>query len=307
MSSPPTLDPVCGRPVDPLRARAVGIFGGTTYYFCSFDCKARYADPRGAPAHVEVSQASRAQAAPQRAQAAPQVDALSVERRAPEPGERGAPVSEFSPDGDGAHPEAKRSGVPVVLGAVLVVGVLLAIWATVASRHDGAPPVAKAPAVVLVPSERVRPVVDPPPPPVVPTYPDLVAPLKLGMRRFVGGEPPTAFVQLLVIDGNDHATPIRIAELTAADPAASGTSEAVAPEPAFQSATSAQGAIFSTRLMSGVSTIDVRVVRQADAVVAETSTTAGAWHAAARIPLLADAQLRAAAFAKKRYVTEEKP
>jgi len=43
-------DPVCGNIVDPLRARAVGIFGGVTHYFCSPECKARYADPRNADA-----------------------------------------------------------------------------------------------------------------------------------------------------------------------------------------------------------------------------------------------------------------
>jgi YHS domain-containing protein len=39
-------DPICGKDVDTLRARAVGIFGGVTYYFCSADCKAKYRDPR---------------------------------------------------------------------------------------------------------------------------------------------------------------------------------------------------------------------------------------------------------------------
>jgi YHS domain-containing protein len=39
-------DPVCGRDIDPLRARAVGIFDGAMYYFCSADCKARFSDPR---------------------------------------------------------------------------------------------------------------------------------------------------------------------------------------------------------------------------------------------------------------------
>lgn len=42
-------DPICGKDVDTLRARAVGIFGGVTYYFCSADCKAKYQDPRHAP------------------------------------------------------------------------------------------------------------------------------------------------------------------------------------------------------------------------------------------------------------------
>ena len=39
-------DPICGKDVDTLRARAVGIFGGATYYFCSQECKAKYVDPR---------------------------------------------------------------------------------------------------------------------------------------------------------------------------------------------------------------------------------------------------------------------
>jgi YHS domain-containing protein len=39
-------DPICGKDVDTLRARAVGIFGGVTYYFCSQECKAKYVDPR---------------------------------------------------------------------------------------------------------------------------------------------------------------------------------------------------------------------------------------------------------------------
>lgn len=43
-------DPICGKDVDTLRARAVGIFGGVTYYFCSFDCKAKFQDPREASA-----------------------------------------------------------------------------------------------------------------------------------------------------------------------------------------------------------------------------------------------------------------
>jgi YHS domain-containing protein len=40
------LDPVCGKPVDPLRARAVGIYAGITRYFCSQECKAKFSDPR---------------------------------------------------------------------------------------------------------------------------------------------------------------------------------------------------------------------------------------------------------------------
>jgi len=41
-------DPICGKDVDTLRARAVGIFGGVTHYFCSQECKSKYVDPRKA-------------------------------------------------------------------------------------------------------------------------------------------------------------------------------------------------------------------------------------------------------------------
>jgi YHS domain-containing protein len=47
--SAPAKDPICGKEVDPLRARAVGIFGGVTYYFCSPECKAQFKDPRTKP------------------------------------------------------------------------------------------------------------------------------------------------------------------------------------------------------------------------------------------------------------------
>jgi YHS domain-containing protein len=49
-------DPICGKEVDTLRARAVGIFGGVTYYFCSAECKSQFKDPRqnsGPPPLVE--------------------------------------------------------------------------------------------------------------------------------------------------------------------------------------------------------------------------------------------------------------
>ena len=58
-------DPICGKDVDTLRARAVGIFGGVTYYFCSQECKAKYVDPRqaGAPAATPRDAGERRRAA----------------------------------------------------------------------------------------------------------------------------------------------------------------------------------------------------------------------------------------------------
>ena len=52
-------DPVCGKIVDPLRARAVGIFGGVTHYFCSPECKVRFADPRNAEPGAALDGAER--------------------------------------------------------------------------------------------------------------------------------------------------------------------------------------------------------------------------------------------------------
>jgi|GEM_PF-2643698 len=70
-------DPICGKPVDPLRARAVGIFGGVTYYFCSADCKSKFQDPRRAP---------RPDAAPPtKAQKAQRAAASASKETAPEP------------------------------------------------------------------------------------------------------------------------------------------------------------------------------------------------------------------------------
>jgi YHS domain-containing protein len=46
-------DPICGKDVDTLRARAVGIFGGQTFYFCSQECKSKYVDPRKTPRERE--------------------------------------------------------------------------------------------------------------------------------------------------------------------------------------------------------------------------------------------------------------
>jgi len=61
-SSTLVKDPVCGKDVDTLRARAVGIFGGVTYYFCSADCKSKFKDPRKTPR--EPAQAAPAAKAP---------------------------------------------------------------------------------------------------------------------------------------------------------------------------------------------------------------------------------------------------
>ena len=87
-------DPICGKDVDTLRARAVGIFGGVTYYFCSQECKAKYVDPRqpapaAAPPPRETGERRRAEPEPQ-TEAPPVKYAHSRMRRVT--GEVGTPV-----------------------------------------------------------------------------------------------------------------------------------------------------------------------------------------------------------------------
>jgi YHS domain-containing protein len=63
--------PICGKDVDPLRARAMGIFGGKQFYFCSQDCKAKFADPRKAPREESQPVANARAEAPAAAQSEP--------------------------------------------------------------------------------------------------------------------------------------------------------------------------------------------------------------------------------------------
>ncbi len=78
--APSATDPICGKSVDPLRARAVGIFGGVTYYFCSADCKTKFQDPRRAP-RPDALPATKAQKAQrQKPEAEPEPRATDAER-----------------------------------------------------------------------------------------------------------------------------------------------------------------------------------------------------------------------------------
>ncbi len=81
-------DPICGKDVDPLRARAVGIFGGVTYYFCSQDCKARFKDPRKQPREPTRDLSTRPRRATGETAAAgaePASEHKAPEQKAPEP------------------------------------------------------------------------------------------------------------------------------------------------------------------------------------------------------------------------------
>lgn len=107
-------DPVCGKEVDTLRARAVGIFGGVTYYFCSAECKSKFKDPRRVP-REPTAQGKLAQAETKR-----------EKKREPEPPPRAADA----PDAEAAGGEAlddeappKKSGA----GAWVIVAMLFAV------------------------------------------------------------------------------------------------------------------------------------------------------------------------------------
>jgi YHS domain-containing protein len=80
-------DPICGKDVDTLRARAVGIFGGATLYFCSQECKAKYVDPRKAPAPAPPRETG------ERRRAEPEAEVKPSKKAAKE----AAPVVEESP------------------------------------------------------------------------------------------------------------------------------------------------------------------------------------------------------------------
>ena len=57
------LDPVCGMTVDPARAAGHVEHEGTTYYFCSKGCVAKFsADPKKYLSGVARADASRARA-----------------------------------------------------------------------------------------------------------------------------------------------------------------------------------------------------------------------------------------------------
>ncbi len=71
------IDPVCGKPVDALRARAVGIFHGVTHYFCSPECKAEFAAGNSGPVELVSPSSVEVEAEP------PPAEEISVQRAAP--------------------------------------------------------------------------------------------------------------------------------------------------------------------------------------------------------------------------------
>jgi YHS domain-containing protein len=295
MEAGSTFDPVCGRAVDPLRARAVGIFGGTTYYFCSADCKSRYADPRAPRDPNEPTRVPSKTTAPAQL---PAIAAVAARAAAP---------AELPP----ARGRASRA--PLVIG-LLVVAAGAAAWALHA--RSAVKPTPQAAAVTTTPAQPAPVAAIVPPAPSTPTPADaevsaLVAPLKLGLRRFVAHADGSATLswQLLLIDASGHATPVVVAEVPAGEEDAKAvTEEAVAPQADFLSARREPGPIFQDSVHAEGRRIDVRVTRAADMLTAETRESAdggdaeaATWHRRLHMALGESDLVRGAPFARKRY------
>ncbi len=115
-----TKCPICNKDVDPLRARAMGIFGGTQYYFCSPECKAKFADPRKAPR--DEAPAEKPAPPPELTQAPRARDSPAKKAKAEAKAAAAAAAVEPPPDPDDEeHKPIKRDPTPSVmedLGAV---------------------------------------------------------------------------------------------------------------------------------------------------------------------------------------------
>jgi hypothetical protein len=101
-------------------------------------------------------------------------------------------------------------------------------------------------------------------------------------------------------------------EVSPDDPAATAPANAVNPAEDFVASSTRAGKIFDDVVISGEERLEVRVTRQDDAVVAETRRMPkqrGAdepepgWRVSVRLAVPSTAQLRAAAFSKKRYAS----
>jgi Cu+-exporting ATPase len=301
-----TRDPICGRPVDPLRARAVGIFGGATYYFCSAECKAQYADPRRSSRALETSALPTDK--PPSPDSAARITRASPTPPAPEP----IPVERTDRV---VRIDSPRSHPTLLAGAItLVVAVGAYLWWSGREQAVGSATVGTS-GPVATPEAIAKPMPVATPPKTATSSPapavreqvisGVVPPVKLGLRRFrlAGDQGSVTSLRLLVIDGANHATPVDVVTLPT-DEAPSEQGEAVTPSRDFVSSSTELGTIFEETLRAGARSIDVRVTRSEDGVLAESREGEGAWQVRVRVPMSAGAALRAAAFSNRRYQPE---
>jgi YHS domain-containing protein len=311
---PEIVDPVCGKPVDPLRARAIGIFGGTTYYFCSADCKARFADPRRTE---RAPVAAPTPATPPKPAPPPKLVAPSKPVAAPV---ATAPVVAEDPADE---PPPQKSSGGGAWWALAIVPIGAGVWffmnsATTNSTPAPKPaPVANAPKEPSAPSPPpvATPAPVPAPAPAIEKTPrdtppssstvDSTQPLRLGLRWFVTDRPDSAELveRLLVIDGAEHAKLYDIGHVALhANVATRDGSASLAVKEPFSSSTAETGVIYEDNFTAGEVGLDVRVERTEEGIVASQRPRGGtAWKKTLTLPLAADAKVRGAAFKKSRY------
>lgn len=294
MEASKAIDPVCKKEVDVLRARAVGIFGGVTYYFCSNDCKALYTDPRSA-ARATAQSAVIAEAAPKSKPAtAPALATHIVDETPPSSGPQSGPP----------QPGRPAWAIPLAGGFLAVAAYL--VWSAV---HPARTPV--APTVTAVAPRIAVPVVvavtdlAPASHDLGPQQVTLKAPLKVGLRRFPEYRDGRAVlsVRMLVIDAADDARTFLVAKLEGGpdDSATETPAEAVQPRAEFVASSAADGVLFDDTESLGAEKIAVRVSRSKHAIVADVKKADGEWQRSAAVAIDDGAQVRAAAFARKRY------
>jgi Cu+-exporting ATPase len=123
-------DPICGKEVDPLRARAVGIFGGVTYYFCSAECKSRFKDPRARPRETAAAPSPEA---PSPSPPPSLSDLASAPTREPTPARAREPTPDAPLAGSEPEPSPMVDETPAAKGGRLwLVALVLAALAGLA-------------------------------------------------------------------------------------------------------------------------------------------------------------------------------
>ncbi len=338
------VDPVCGKEVDVLRARAVGIFGGVTFFFCSSACKSRYNDPRATPRPEADSKPITLVTKPAT------LSGPIVIARAISPNPISAPMivapaeEEEALATDDLVPQRPVWALPLVIlllgsAAYFTISTLRAgddrpVEATTPAIAAQTPPVVPvavpapvavaAPAPVAVLAAPAMKAAAPAAPTKVTATPDspsqLTPPLKLGLRRFVDAKNDHTDVslRLLVVDAADdaHGFELERLEVSPDDPAASLPGTAITPHDEFVASSTRAGRIFDDTLESADERVEVRVTRSEDAIVAEVKRSPrpmaegqpkdpidSSWRVVLRVPVEASAQVRAAPFARKRYIS----